>query len=369
MIELLTRIGERLQSSAYVNEAAVSHGVVIPILAELGWDTADPRQVVPEFSNARGRVDFALIGRGQRPAIFVEVKQVGLAKTGDRQLFEYAYHEGVPLCVLTDGLEWSFYLPSGQGSYDDRRVYRLQLDDRPPEESHAILSRYLLRASVLDLSAFENARVDYDAISGKREALAVLPRAWIELVGEGHELLLETLVDKVEALSGYAPAQDDALAFLQSLRPAALAPATKSIKTKQPAPAATSGTAASVRMADQVVAKAPKLAVSYSLFGQPRTAPNASVALTEILREIAKRDPAKLAELSNAVRSPKRNHVSNSLQAIYPGRPELARAAEISSGWWVGLNIANREKMTIIRMASQIYGLSPSDLQITLPNA
>lgn len=65
MIELLQRIGERLQSSAYVNEAAITHGIVSPVLKELGWDTADPRQVIPEFSNARGRVDFALIGLAQ----------------------------------------------------------------------------------------------------------------------------------------------------------------------------------------------------------------------------------------------------------------------------------------------------------------
>ena len=43
MIELIHRIGERLQSSAYVNEAAITHGIVTPLLHELGWDTADPR--------------------------------------------------------------------------------------------------------------------------------------------------------------------------------------------------------------------------------------------------------------------------------------------------------------------------------------
>lgn len=145
------------------------------------------------------------------------MKQVGRAIDGDKQLFEYAFHQGVSLCVLTDGREWSFYLPSGQGSYDDRRVYRLQLDDRSPAEAQQILERYLFRNSVLDQSAFEHARKDHKAIAGKREALAVLPRAWSELIGEGHELLVDTLVDKPEALSGYAPSGADALAFLQTL--------------------------------------------------------------------------------------------------------------------------------------------------------
>ena len=134
MLQLIERIRERLQQNAYVNEAAISHGVVTPLLSALGWDIADPGQMVPEFSIERGRVDFALFGLGHRPAVFIEVKQVGRAVEGDRQLFEYAFHQGVPLCVLTDGREWSFYLPSGQGSYEDRRVYRLQLDDRKSAE-------------------------------------------------------------------------------------------------------------------------------------------------------------------------------------------------------------------------------------------
>ncbi|WP_428332614.1 hypothetical protein [Novosphingobium sp.] len=363
MIELIQRIGERLQLSAYVNEAAITHGIVTPLLQELGWDTADPRQVVPEFANARGRVDFALIGLGQKPAIFVEVKQVGRAIDGDRQLFEYAFHQGVPLCVLTDGREWSFYLPGGQGSYDDRRVYRLQLDDRSPEECGRILSRYLLRASVLDQSAFENARRDHQAIAGKREALAILPRAWAELVAEGHELLIETLVDKAEALSGYAPSGADALAYLYTLTGTGAretrrvsSTATTSIAEPQPAPTT------AVPGADR--------AVTYTIFGEERQAPHASAALIDVLRSITRRDISRLPDLSAAVRTQKRAHIARSPQEIAPGRPDLARAAEIAPGWLVGLNIANRTKMMIIREACKVYEISvPSDLNITLPNA
>ncbi|MEO7026089.1 MAG: hypothetical protein ABI056_00885, partial [Caulobacteraceae bacterium] len=143
MRQLLDRVRARLGSDAYANEAAVSHGVVMPIINALGWDSSDPEQVVPEFPLRGGRVDFALLGGGRRPAVFIEVKGVGRAVDGDRQLFEYAFHEGVPLCVLTDGRDWSFYLPSAQGSYEDRRVYRLQLDDRDPAECERVLQRYL----------------------------------------------------------------------------------------------------------------------------------------------------------------------------------------------------------------------------------
>lgn len=367
MIKLLEQIGERLRSSAYVNEAAITHGIVTPVLQELGWDTADPRQVVPEYANARGRVDFALIGLGQKPSIFIEVKQVGRAIDGDRQLFEYAFHQGVPLCVLTDGRDWSLYLPSGQGSYDDRRVYRLQLDDRSPAEAQLILERYLLRQSVLDQSAFENARHDHQAIAGKREALAVLPRAWSDLVRDGHELLVETLIDKAEALSGYAPSGADALAFLQKLASTHSTGARLSTKLTTKIPATTTETPLDRGDAGQSKADQP---ITYRIFGEERQTRTASAAFTDVLRTIAKERPEKLAEVSEAVRGPKRNHIARSPQAINPGRPDLARAAEIAPGWLVGLNVANREKMMIIRIACQIYGISlPGDVDISLPNA
>jgi predicted type IV restriction endonuclease len=162
----------------HLSEAAISHGVVTPILNGLGWDAADPSQLAPEFRVPSGRVDFAVLGSGRRPCIFIEVKGVGRAMDGDLQLFQYAFHKGVPLCVLTDGREWSFYLPAGQGSYEDRRIYRLQLDDRDPAECERVLNRDLARDRVRDGSAFEDAQRDYKDAAGRREAVATLPRAW-----------------------------------------------------------------------------------------------------------------------------------------------------------------------------------------------
>ena len=43
-----------------------------------------------------------------------------------------------PFVVLTDGETWSFYLPAEQGSYEDRRVYKLDLFERPPSARRII---------------------------------------------------------------------------------------------------------------------------------------------------------------------------------------------------------------------------------------
>ncbi|MCP3733125.1 hypothetical protein M9978_22210 [Sphingomonas sp. MG17] len=357
MLTMLTRICERLQSNAYVNEAAISHGIVTPILGMLGWDSADPDQLVPEYRVDNGFVDFALIGLNRTPAIFIEVKGRGKAADGDRQLFSYAFHHGVPLCVLTDGAVWNFYVPSGIGSYEDRRVYRLQLDERTPAECEEIFQRYLSRDRVRSGESFADAQRDHQTAIGRRQAAAVLPRAWAELIAERDDRILETLAEKVEALSGYRPNAGEAEAFLDALKPArpAAEPRATAPATVLPSPSAP--------------AQATDRTVHYTLFDQAFESPNASRALVDILRALAARDPSRIGDLADAVRTSRMAHVGRSLAEINPRKPEIARAVEFSPGWMVGLNIDNRTKMMIVRAASDVWRLNmPRDLDITMPN-
>ena len=378
MLDLITRVRSRLANGSYVNEASISHGVVTPLLNALGWDTSDPDQVVPEFSSGKGRVDFALMGLGRRPGVFIEVKNVGRAVDGDRQLFEYAFHEGIPLCVLTDGRDWSFYLPGAQGSYEDRRVYRLQVDDRDPAECESVLVRYLSRDRVRSGAAYEDAQRDYRDAAGKREASAALPRAWGTLLAEPEELLLELVADKAEALCGFRPIPTDVLAFLKLLGKGSSA-----VAAAKPTRAAAQIQAAPPSLPPPAPATAPLKTqthaasgigqlrgVAYSLFGKEHEAVNGNAALVSILGAICSRDPNRIPELAKAVEGRSRNHIARSAEEIYPSRPDLARAAEFHPGWLVGLNIANREKMGIIRTACSVYGLAmPSEVDVNLPNA
>jgi hypothetical protein len=375
MLALIERIRERLAQGAYANEAAVSHGIVTPILNALGWDSADPDHMVPEFSIVRGRVDFALFGLGHRPAVFIEVKGIGRAVEGDRQLFEYSFHEGVPLCVLTDGREWSFYVPAGQGSYEDRRVYRLQLDDRDPAQCERILTRYLSRERVRNGAAFEDAQRDYRDAAGRREAATALPRAWDALLTESETLLIDIVGDRAEALCGFKPSAADVLQYLRRLRPGEegtvqLPRSGRSLNGRRTAvgDGATTGTPGASH--DDATIESADRSVTFSLFGKARTCPTASFALIEILKELAMRDPTKIPALAEAVRGRTRNLIARSVAEINPARPDLARSVEFAPGWLIGLNISNREKMAIVRTACEIFGLRmPEDIDLTLPNA
>jgi predicted type IV restriction endonuclease len=154
----LTDISARLRQGRFPNEQAISQGIVLRVLQALGWDIYDTTSVWPEFQTGEGRADFALCHPPSKPADFIEVKPPGKAEDGVRQALEYAFHTGVPFIVLTDGKTWSFYLPAEQGSYEDRRVYKLDLFERPPTEAAETLRRYLARERVESGEALEAAR-------------------------------------------------------------------------------------------------------------------------------------------------------------------------------------------------------------------
>ncbi len=368
MIELLRDIETRLESRSYANEAAVREGIVVPILRALGWNTFDPDEVRPEHPNPAGRVDYALMQRGGRPAVLIEVKAVGRSLEGDRQLFGYCFEEGVPLAVLTDGRSWNFYLPAGVGRIDERRIYSLQLTDRSPEEAERVLTRYLAKERIADRSAFAAARDDHEKAFNSREAAAALPGAWHALVGEQDDRLIELLQDKAEAICGFRPSTEKTANHLQTLSLPSVGPRSTASPTsdakelKQPSGGTSPSTAA--------VKKPPRaLALEYTIFGQKRTAASASAALVDILRTILARDPAKIVLLSDRVTTRTRRHVARTPEEIYPSRPHFARAEQISAGWLVGLNIDNRDKQMIIQEACDLYGIRvPEELDLTLPN-
>ena len=111
-------IAKGIDAGKFQSEAAISQGVVTRILAVLGWDVYDTQVVTPQFPirNSARKVDYALCHPPREAAILIEVKDIGKADgKGEIQLFEYCFHEGVNIAILTDGRLWSFFYPAGGG--------------------------------------------------------------------------------------------------------------------------------------------------------------------------------------------------------------------------------------------------------------
>lgn len=216
--EHINDIRDNLKKGLYTNEAAVSNGIVLRLLDALTWPKFNPQVIIPEYSVEGRRVDFALCHPPSKPIVFIEVKQVGNIEGAERQLFEYAFHTGVPIAILTDGQEWYFFHPSGQGNYRERKVHELDLIKNSSEESAECLNRYLNYDSIRTGGAVEAIKKDYERVVQQRQVATRLPEAWDKLVAEADELLLEVVAEQVENLCGYRPTDEQILDFLKSLK-------------------------------------------------------------------------------------------------------------------------------------------------------
>ena len=185
--EHIEDIRDNLGKGFFTNEAAVSQGIVLRLLNVLAWPTYNTQVIIPEYSIEGGRVDFALCHPLSKPIIFVEVKQVGNIEGAERQLFEYAFHEGVPIAVLTDGREWRFFHPIAQGDYRERKVCELNLNEGNSEESAERLNRYLNYNSIRTGEAVKAIEEDYRNVSRQRQVATRLPEAWSKLLEEADE--------------------------------------------------------------------------------------------------------------------------------------------------------------------------------------
>ncbi|MCS7188345.1 MAG: hypothetical protein RMJ66_01325 [Bacteroidia bacterium] len=187
-------------SSTLYNEHAIYFGVIVPVLNDLKWNTSDTEEIVPQYATDEGRVDFALrpIDKqtGRRANFtFIEVKQLGKAdEEAERQLFRYAFHEGVPLLILTDGARWRFYHPLSAGSLSERMIEEINLLSDPEEKCTRILQKYLERSRYLSVRDFDtfikqeyNAHVQYQTFR----------RIWQTLVTGEDTGLIELILNRL----------------------------------------------------------------------------------------------------------------------------------------------------------------------------
>lgn len=341
----LADIITKLREGRFPNEQAISQGIVLRILHELGWTTWDVSLVWPEYQTGEGRADFALCNPPNKPAVFVEVKPPGKAEDAVRQALDYAFHSGgVPVVVLTDGKTWSFYLTMEQGTYDERRVYKLDLFEREPSEAAAKLTQYLSLSNIKSGQALDSAREEYRNRNRAAQARAAIPAAWQELVGKGDELLVELLASAVESKAGIKPEEDDVLAFLTSLgKPFVLETAIKTAGRQQ------GPVDASSRSGTLVIR------------GKAYRYGNAKDAMVTVLTELAQTDPSFLQRCAQHpdAQGRKRQYIARTPEELYPDRPDLREYREqLPGGWFVATNLNNVLKKSIIRLSAEVAGLT-----------
>lgn len=353
--DVIADIQGQIQSGQFPNEAAVKQGIVLRILSTLGWQIFDARIVWPEFGLETRRVDYGLCHPPSSPRILLEVKDIGNAGGAERQLFEYAFHRGIPMAILSDGQEWSFFLPGEQGDYNERCVYKLDLLVRPVGESARIFQRYLSYDEVVAGRALQAARDDYRNVSRDRTIQNALPQAWRSLLEEEDELLLELLADKVQTITGFKPSPDTVADFIAkrvlssssvSISQTARVPEVAIHQSSQGPPV--TGTA---RVQEFTAAK---------VQGTPVHATTAKDVMIKVLGESHRRDASFLERFAALPRhGRRRRYISRNKMELYPGRPDLCEdcSEQHFGGWWIGTNHSRSTLAKIIQTPTDVVGL------------
>lgn len=129
------------------SEALTRYALIDPLLRELGWDTSDPAQVVPEYPTSGGRADYSLLADGQ-PRMMVEAKKLGEPMgNAISQGINYCLEKGTLYFTVTDGQRWELYETHKPVPIEQKRNVRFDIAGSPAEVCLKALA--LWRPSVL----------------------------------------------------------------------------------------------------------------------------------------------------------------------------------------------------------------------------
>ena len=126
---LKSRINEH-RPALQGNEAQTRMSLIDPLLRALGWDTADPALVRPEYVVGGRRADYALLNSEGGVVVFLEAKNLGEHLANHRsQVVAYASELGIRFPALTNGNEWEVYDNSQLVPIEQRRVLNVSIAD------------------------------------------------------------------------------------------------------------------------------------------------------------------------------------------------------------------------------------------------
>ena len=351
--ETVADIQGKIRGGGLPNEYAVTTGAVLPMLGALDWPATNPLIVYPQYQVEGRFVDFALRNPiGKNALVFLEVKKVGgLSPKGEEQLFDYAYKGGVPLLVFTDGQEWDFYLPTGQGpSYEERQIYSLDLLKVDISECCTRLRRYLSYGDVLQGIAAQNAWVDYQEVLRQRQIEQTLPLAWQRLLDETDASVVDALAKKVTEICGYSPNQRTCIAFLSTVPrvvsgqklPQQTQPPLQPRKPSEPVKPAPSQP------------NPPNTGVGFILRDEWHPCPSAIQVMVGVLEKLSELDPTFPDKFAAKDTRKSRSFIARSKDGLYQTAHLREKfSVESNFGWFIGTNYDKPSIVNAIKLACE----------------
>ena len=118
------------------------------------------------------------------------------------------------MAVLTNGLNWWFYLPLQEGNWEERRFSVIELRNPDVSQTADLLVDFLSRENVRSGVAVAYAESLLDRLWKDKKIEEALPRAWNQLITDPHDQLLALLNQKVKELCGWGANLDQIKRFL-----------------------------------------------------------------------------------------------------------------------------------------------------------
>lgn len=201
------------------SEIQGKRAIIEPILECLGWDTSNPSVVRLEYPirPSRDRVDYALL-KGKKPVVLIEAKKPGQSLDNsnyDSQLLKYAWQKGTPLAILSNGIEWWFYLGIGEGDWQERKFLAIDLNTQVVEKSCSWFIEFLSKDNVMSGAAAEKAQKKLNSDIIKEEIQKTLPEVWKAIITEPNEILVDLLIEETERKCGSKPDVSQVKSFLK----------------------------------------------------------------------------------------------------------------------------------------------------------
>ncbi len=285
------------------SERAIQHQVIPRILAQLGWDRDNPKQVAFEYEVVNRRtkqtewVDIALLddtmGKSQ-PVSFLEIKAPSRdLKVGMGQLEDYAYRKGVKLVALANGKEFWFYYVDTVGDFEDRRVAVVNIFEDDIDSIVGTLSTYLGKHNLLKGQSERFARQEAERILREREIVRILPTVWHDMCSSPNASLVQLVIEEAKNYR-ITPTEEHVTQVLQGQPIVGVSPTPSPVrrppKIDRLRPAASDEILAlrSSRDASQVLHSIP---ISFELLGQSHTAVKWNEVLIGVSRILAQRHP------------------------------------------------------------------------------
>lgn len=198
------------------DEASIKQGIVLRILSLLGWDPFDLSEIQPEYMVKKQKIDFVLKQNDSLKVFLIVKKGLDNFKAHIEALLASAGQSDVKIAIYTNGLSWWLFLPSIEGSIDDKRFWAIDTGKEKVELIAKRFNDFLSKENVISGNAVKLA----EEICNKRKEVALineyLPKAWEKVINEPEVYLVDVIIEVTKGLCGYKPKREKVMEFVKA---------------------------------------------------------------------------------------------------------------------------------------------------------